>query len=233
MNSRIYRHPDLQTTAAACAQHILSRLDDAIRKNSRANLAISGGSSPKPMFEIFSKTVFPWDHVQLYWVDERGVPPEDPQSNFGTTRDAWLAPGKFPAANIHRIEAELDARIAAERYAAQIRGVEFDVIHQGMGPDAHTASLFPGDPLIDDRQGLAAATWVEKFKQWRITMLPGVLIAARHTVMEVCGADKAPALRAVLRGEAYEPQKYPAQIIAHEARDSAWFVDEAAAAQIG
>jgi 6-phosphogluconolactonase len=100
---------------------------------------------------------------------------------------------------------------------------EFDVIHQGMGPDGHTASLFPGDPRIDDRKGIAAALWVEKMKQWRITLLPGVLLSARSTAMLVTGADKAPALEAVLNGP-YEPREFPSRIMAREGRDVNWFL---------
>ena len=87
----------------------------------------------------------------------------------------------------------------------------FDVVHRGMGPDAHTASLFPGEPLIDDREGIAAAVYVEKFHQWRVTLLPGALLAAKHTVFLVAGDDKAEAVRAVFQEE-YDPKKYPAQI---------------------
>ena len=105
---------------------------------------------------------------------------------------------------------------------------EFDVIHRGIGPDAHTASLFPGEPLIDDRRGLVAAVWVEKMKQWRITMLPGVLLAARHTAMLVCGADKAEPLRHIFDGP-IDSKQYPAQLFAREGRGTVWFLDAAAA----
>jgi 6-phosphogluconolactonase len=98
-----------------------------------------------------------------------------------------------------------------------------------MGPDAHTGSLFLGDALIDNREDIAAAVYSESRKQWRVTLLPGALLAAKHTVFVVAGADKAEALRAVLQEE-YDPKKYPAQIASHHGRGVTWFLDEAAAA---
>ena len=206
-----------------CGRYILARLAE----KDKSTLAISGGSSPIPMFKMFAAADFDWNRVQLFWVDERGVPPSDEQSNFKHANDVWLAPAGFPKANIHRIHAELDARIAAELYIEEIRAVfgdgipEFDVIHQGIGPDGHTASLFPGEPMIRDRQGIAAALRVEKMKQWRITLLPAALLAARHTAMLV-SADKGEVLHEVLDG-AEDVMKYPAQIL-REARDVEWFV---------
>lgn len=221
----------------ACAEHILKILGDALESRPIATLAISGGSSPRPMFQRFAVTKFPWDRIHLFWVDERGVPPTDSQSNFKLANDTWLAPGNFPKSNIHRVQAELDPHRAAEAYVEEIRAhfhldagktPIFDVIHQGMGPDCHTASLFPGEPLIDDRTGIAAAVYTEKFQQWRITLLPAVLIAARHTAMLVTGADKADAVRAVLHGR-YDPLHCPAQLVARNGVDVAWFFDQALA----
>ena len=103
-----------------------------------------------------------------------------------------------------------------------------DVVHLGMGPDAHTASLFPGQPLIDDRDHIAAPLYAEKFQQWRVTLLPGVLLAAKHTVFLVAGEDKAEAARAVFKEE-YDPKRYPAQIASHQGRGVVWFLDQAAA----
>lgn len=238
--SRLERYPDGSQAAAACGRQILEWLDRAIAERGRAALAISGGSSPRVMFEMFARTAFRWDQVHLFWVDERGVPPADAQSNFKLADDAWLKPGQFPRANVHRIEAELPAQTAAELFSAALLKFfklapgempRFDAIHRGMGPDAHTASLFPGEPLIEDRSGLAAAVWVEKFKQWRITLLPGVLEAARHTAMLVTGADKAQALAAALTGP-YDPMRYPAQIATETPGAVRWFVDAAAAAGV-
>jgi 6-phosphogluconolactonase len=106
----------------------------------------------------------------------------------------------------------------------------FNIIHQGMGPDAHTASLFPGEPLIDDRENLVAAVYAEKFHQFRITLLPGVLLAARNTIMLVAGEDKAEALHAVFE-EPYNPRKYPAQVVTKSQGNVMWFVHKAAARQ--
>jgi 6-phosphogluconolactonase len=187
------------------------------------------------MFEIFSRTRFEWERVHLFWVDERAVPPTDAQSNFKFAQDAWLKPGNFPAANIHRVLAELDPAEAAARYVEDIRRFfglaateipHFDVIHRGMGPDAHTASLFPGEPLIENRSGIAAAVWVEKMKQWRITLLPGVLLAGHHTALLVAGADKTAALHSVIT-DPFDPLHYPAQIASGQG--TVWFVDVAAA----
>src|SRR5579863_5302370 len=252
--SRLERYPDGSQAAAACGRQILEWLDQAIAERGQAALAISGGSSPRSMFEMFARTRFRWDKVHLFWVDERAVPPTDSQSNFKLADDAWLEladdawleladdawlePARFPGSNVHRIEAELPAPTAAARYSAVLTEFfklgagqmpRFDAIHRGMGPDAHTASLFPGEPLIEDRSGLAAAVWVEKFKQWRVTLLPGVLEAARHTAMLVTGADKAQALSAVLSGP-YDPMRYPAQIAMGKPDAVRWFVDAAAAA---
>ena len=220
----VLRYPDAVAAAEACGRDILELLADAIATRQRATLAISGGTSPKPMFELFAKSGFRWEQVHIFWVDERCVPPSDPQSNFRMANEAWLAPAKVPAGNIHRVPTELEPHEAARKYAEDVRAfLPFDVIHRGMGPDGHTASLFPGEPLIADHEGIAAAVWVEKMHQWRVTLLPGVLEAARHTVVFAPGADKAAALEAVLNGP-YDPMKWPAQIGARDANVS-WFTD--------
>jgi 6-phosphogluconolactonase len=189
------------------------------------------------MFQKLAATRFPWDKVHLFWVDERSVPPTDVASNFKLADDFLIQPAHIPHRNVHRVMGELPPEVAAKRYAGEIReffGLEgsemprFDVVHRGMGPDAHSASLFPGQPLIDDREGIAAAVYVEKFHQWRVTLLPGALMAAKHTVFVVAGDDKAEAVRAVFQEE-YDPKKYPAQIAPPQGRGVTWFLDEAAA----
>jgi 6-phosphogluconolactonase len=234
MNLRVL--PTATEAAEECARHILVRLEDAMAAGARATLAISGGSSPLPMFSYFARQEYSWSRVHLFWVDERGVPPDHTQSNFKLAHDAWLGPSRFPEANIHRIRAELPAEEAARRYIEDVRSFFglaagalpcFEVIHLGMGDDAHTASLFPGEAKIGDRENIAAAVWSEAMKQWRITLLPGVLEAARHTAMLLAGADKVAALDAV-RHAPYDPMRYPAQIAARPEAGAVWFVDRAA-----
>lgn len=230
-----YRTPD--EAAQACGRHIFVLLDEALSGERTATLAISGGSTPKLLFDSMAKTRFDWERVHIFWVDERAVPPSSEQSNYKLANEHLLAPARIPHRNVHRIAAELAPDIAARRYADEIRSFfglaagdipHFDIVHRGMGPEAHTASLFPGEPLIEDRENVAAAVWVEKFGQWRITLLPGVLLAAEHTVMLVAGADKADAVRAVFH-EPYEPLKYPGQLVTHHGRRVSWFLDDAAA----
>ena len=234
-------YPSPQEASTACAAKILNVLRAALERQPRASLAISGGTTPKLMFADLAKAAFDWSAVHLFWVDERGVPPDDPQSNYKLARDAGFT-RLFSEENIHRVHAELEPEAAARLYADEIRAFfdlspgdlpAFDIIHRGMGPDAHTASLFPGDDKIGDTKNLTAAVYVDKFKQWRITLLPGVLSAARNTLMLVAGADKAEPLRAILAGP-YDPQKYPVQIATQPNQQAPgsqafWFLDRAAA----
>jgi len=234
MNLHLF--PDAPAAAQGCAARVLELLAAAVKEHGSATLAISGGTSPKLMFGIFARTSFAWERVHLFFVDERVVPPTDPQSNYKLANDTWLSLGAS-SPHVHRVQTELGAEEAARDYQAELlRHFEqtgrkaLDVIHRGMGPDSHTASLFPGEPLIKNRdaQMLVKNVWVEKMKQWRVTLLPGVLEAARHTVVLATGADKADALAATLHGP-YDPSAHPAQI----ARDTAeWFVDQTAAAEI-
>ena len=237
MSAHWQRLRDANAAAEAGARHIIGLLEEVLSGQDSATFAVSGGTTPKVLFQKLAATRFPWDKVHIFWVDERSVPPTDVASNFKLADDFLIQPAHIPHRNVHRVMGELPPEIAAKRYAGEIReffGLEgsemprFDVVHRGMGPDAHSASLFPGEPLIDDREGIAAAVYVEKFHQWRVTLLPGALMAAKHTVFVVAGDDKAEAVRAVFQEE-YDPRKYPAQIGPPLGRGVTWFLDEAAA----
>ena len=231
--------PTAEAAATKCASFVLEKLTHALRNNPSATLAISGGSTPKLLFADLSTAAVDWAKIHIFWVDERCVPPTDSQSNFKLANDSWFLPARYPQQNLHRILGELDPARGAERYVSDITSFfslkagelpVFDVLHRGMGPDAHTASLFPGDPLINDRSGIATNVYVEKFKMHRVTLLPAVLLAARTTVLQVCGADKADALIEVL-GNTEDWQRYPCQIASRDA-NATWFLDDAAAAKM-
>lgn len=237
MSVRWHTYPDATAAAEACSHHVLGLLEETLAGQDTTTLALSGGSTPKLLFEQMARAKFHWDRVHLFWVDERAVPPADAASNYKLAEDTLIRPLSIPHRQVHRIYGELAPERAAEQYAAEI--VEFfgltdgelphfDVVLQGMGPDAHTASLFPGEPLIDDRRGIAAAVHTPKPPPWRVTLLPGVLLAAKHTVFLVVGADKAEPVRAVFDDE-YDPMRLPAQMVTHHGRRVAWFMDKAAA----
>lgn len=238
MSVHWFTYDSPEKAAEACARQLMLRLEEALSGRSMATLAISGGSTPKLMFAHLARQRFEWDRVRLFWVDERMVPPTSAESNYRLAEESFLKPTHFPHRNVHRIHGELRPDDAAERYTREIQDAfglkegelpRFDVIHLGMGADGHTASLFPGEPLIESREGIASAVLVEKLARWRVTLLPAVLLKASHLLMLVSGADKAEALKQVIEG-AYEPQRYPAQIVPHHARHVTWFVDKPAAA---
>jgi len=213
----------------------VARLEEALSSRSRATLAVSGGSTPKLLFRSLASAGLSWDSVHLFWVDERAVPPTDPRSNYRLAEEELIFPAHVPRRNAHRIQAELTPESAARRYVEEIRAFfglaegevpHFDAVHCGLGPDAHTASLFPGEPLIEDRERIAAAVCVASLREWRVTLLPAALLAAREVVFLVAGEDKAGALRAVF-SEPLNPAQYPAHIF--RLRDTAWFVDAGAA----
>jgi 6-phosphogluconolactonase len=232
-----HSYPDARAAAEACSDRVVQSIEEALGDRGYATLALSGGSTPKMMFARLAASALPWNRVHVFWVDERAVAPTDAESNYRLAAETLLMPARVPQRNVHRIQGELMHDAAARAYARVIREFfglgagempEFDVVHRGMGPDGHTASLFPGQPLLEDRQGLAAAVYVESKSAWRITLLPGPLLAARATVLLVAGADKTEALRDVFN-EPNNPVRYPAQLGAREGRGAVWFLDAAAA----
>lgn len=227
-----------QEAAEACGSHLLRIVQEAVEARGAANIAVSGGSTPKLLFEYLAASGADWSRVDLFWVDERAVPPGDPQSNYTLAYDHWLQPAAYPAVRVHRIHAELPVSEAASRYALEIRThfdlppgdlPVFDAIQLGLGADAHTASLFPGEALVTDREGIAAAVYVEKLMAARVTLLPGVLLRARNILLLVAGADKRQAVQAVFQDEESLAEK-PAQLVRHCQGSVTWFLDEEAAA---
>jgi 6-phosphogluconolactonase len=232
--------------AAAAAECFASAAASAAVARGVARIAISGGTTPKAMFALLadrSKPYFgrvPWDKLHLFWVDERTVPPEHKDSNYGMTKAAMLDHVPLPEVQIHRIEGELEPEVAASRYEAAIRtdfrleGAEsptFDLILLGMGDDGHTASLFPHTEALHELGRIAVANRVEKMDTWRITLTWPVINQAREVAFLIEGAGKRDILRDVLLGD-YDPETKPSQLIRPASGKLTFLLDAAAAAAL-
>ncbi len=204
------------------------------------SVALSGGSTPKLLFELLASPGFQgrvrWSNLQLFQVDERCVPPDDAESNYRMIRQALLESVPLPAGNFHRMAAERpDREQAAREYAEELGRVlrtspgewpRLDLVILGMGPDGHTASLFPGSPALDERTAWVTPNFAARLNSHRLTLTLPVLNAAAQVIFLVAGADKAETLRQVLEGPAGQ---FPAQLIQPASGRLTWFVDESAA----
>jgi 6-phosphogluconolactonase len=174
--------------------------------------------------------------VRFFFGDERTVSPDDAESNYRMTRETLFDPLGIPDGHVFRMHGEDDPQAAAAAYAEVLlrelgSRPRFDLLYLGMGPDGHTASIFPGTyDGIDDTK-LVVANWVEQFKTWRITLTPHVINDATHVVITTGGSAKADALHAVLDGP-HDPNKYPVQLVAPTDGELHWLIDEAAAAKL-
>ncbi len=232
--------PDESHLAEAAADRFIGIVETALRYRQIADVAVAGGSTPKAMNALLASSPrrghVAWDRVRFFFGDERTVPPDDPESNYRMTRETLFDPLGIPADHIFRIHGEDDPQAAAAAYAqVLVRELgsrpRFDLLYLGMGPDGHTASIFPGTYSRIDDTKLVVANWVEQFKTWRITLTPHVINDATHVVITAGGSAKADALHAVLDGP-YDPDKYPVQLVAPTDGELHWLIDEAAAAKL-
>lgn len=239
---RVQVFADPAAVARAAAEEFTRRAAVAVRARGRFTVALAGGSTPKALYGLLAtepafRDRVPWGQTHLFYGDERHVGPHDKDSNYRMSREAMLdrlCPDPLPAGNVHRVPAENpDAGAAAAEYAATLEGFfgglpRFDLVLLGMGPDGHTASLFPGTTGLREMDRLVVAAWVDKLSTYRITFSPPLLRAAAAVLFLVGGADKAPALRAVLEGPP-ESDRYPSQGITAHDGETIWLLDRAAA----
>ncbi len=236
---RILKNLDQVSTAAA--EEIIQIAVDAIEKRGVFRIALSGGSTPKTLYSKLAcdqdlKKQMPWQNTHFFWSDERTVPPDHADSNYRMVQEAMFNHIDVSDAQIHRIHAEVeDPNHAADEYEKEIcqhfnvssPGVpQFDLILLGMGPDGHTASLFPGTEALKEQKRVVVSNWVAKFNTNRITFTAPLINHAANVMFLVCGEDKAAALKAVFEGP-YDPEVYPSQLIKPEG-ELIWFIDQAA-----
>ena len=207
----------------------------------RFAIALSGGSTPKNLYNLLAtnaRSTLPWDHTYFFWSDERHVAPNNPDSNYRMADEAMLSKVPVPPGNIYRVPAENpDAAAVAEAYEVSIRKFfqlqpdqlpRFDLILLGLGPDGHTASLFPGTAGLEEKSRLVIANSVEKLKTHRLTFTLPLINAARCVAFLVSGTDKAAVLRSVLE-ESVPGAQYPAKLVQPSDGNLIWFLDRAAA----
>ncbi|MDR3687785.1 MAG: 6-phosphogluconolactonase [Fimbriimonas sp.] len=227
---------DLEQLSRTAAVRFVSLFEEAIARHGRFDVALSGGSTPKRMYELLALPEYSlpvdWTQVHLFWSDERYVPPTDPQSNEHMARAALISQIPIPEGNVHGMYVEGGVESAAHRYQNLLReqlGLEsaLDLTMLGLGPDGHTASLFPGEPAVHETERIVVAGLGHAGVSERITMTPPMLNRSRFIMFLVSGADKAAPLCRVLAG----PEDWdgtPAQAIARHAPNVEWFVDRAA-----
>jgi 6-phosphogluconolactonase len=233
-----------QELFAAAADEVIRTANEAVTERGRFTIALSGGSTPKSLFHLLAtnaRTTLPWDRMFFFWGDERHVPPTDPDSNYRMADEAMLSKVPVAAGNVFRMAAENpDAADVALAYEKTLRKFfqlapaevpRFDLILLGMGPDGHTASLFPGTAALQEKSRLVVANWVNKLKTNRLSFTLPVLNAARCVTFIVSGTDKAGVLKTVLE-EDVPGEQYPAKLVQPKDGKLIWLVDRAAASAL-
>jgi len=242
MSSRIIRtFPDVESLSEAAAQEFVRCTREAIAARGRFAVALSGGSTPKRLYQLLTGEPFrgqvDWGRVEIFWGDERSVPPDDSQSNYRMAREAMLTKLPIPDDHIHRIEAERpDLDAAARDYQNVLARVlsgdppALDLVLLGMGPDGHTASLFPHTDALRETTRWVVPNHVPQLHTNRLTLTRPILNRAREVLFLVAGADKADRLAEVLAGPT-DPTRLPSQSIQPDGQ-LVWFIDQAAAGRL-
>jgi 6-phosphogluconolactonase len=240
--NRIVVYDSPQNVAAAAAEQIVTAAGNAIQAKGRFSWCLSGGSTPRMPYELLASPAYrqriDWAHCDIFWGDERCVPPEHAESDYNMARNALLDQlphGSSP--RIYRLLGELDPRQAAQSYEALLHGYfgenpsqSFDLLLLGMGEDGHTASLFPGTAPIHEATRWVRAHHVAKLGAWRLTLTPPILNLAVQVIFLVTGDNKRETLHAVLNGPR-QPNRYPSQVIQPRSQSLTWLVDRAAAGE--
>lgn len=235
--------------AAGAAECVVLAAAAAVRARGRFVLALSGGETPRSLYATLATSEFAsrvdWARAEVFWGDERCVPPDNAASNARMARESLLDRVPVPAANVHRIHGEDDPAAAAAAYEHQLRamfhtpvgapeavpGARFDLVLLGVGVNGHTASLFPGTAVLRETERWVSAVFVPDASTWRITLTAAIINAASEILFLVSGREKAAILQRVLEGPR-EPDVLPAQLIGPTAGRLRWLVDAEAATML-
>jgi 6-phosphogluconolactonase len=240
-------YPDRDALNVGAAEFCAGIAREAIAARGHCMISLSGGSTPKSLYALLAKPhwreQFDWKHIDLFWGDERCVPIDHPDSNFGMVQRELLSHIEIPPDNVHRFKTELgDPNAVASDYEKTLREVfavpppeipRFDLVLLGLGENGHTASLFPHRPALHETKRLVVADYVEEVKTYRLTMTAPLINASRQITFLVSGAAKAQVLKDVLKGPR-RPEELPAQLIQPSFPDGevTWLTDKQAAALV-
>ena len=233
--------PSPQAIAERAAQNLSQLIRVVHQRGQRATVALSGGSTPKILFKLLAeeyKEKIDWQSLEIFFGDERSVPPNHQDSNYKTAMDLWLSHVPIPSDQIHRMEAEAeDLDSAALRYEEVIRNTVtlnpdgipvFDLIWLGMGGDGHTASLFPNTLALKETERLVVGNEVPQLQTQRMTFTYPLINSSAHVQFLVTGEEKAPIIKEISEGQG----QYPSSEIAPECGALEWLIDEAAAKEL-
>jgi 6-phosphogluconolactonase len=229
-------YPEFASLISGAAGYIAAAAAQSIAARGRFTIALSGGNTPRPVYQRLASADIDWQKVHVFFGDERCVSPRDARSNYHMAKVALLDRVPIPSGQVHRMHGEDQPRAAADAYAVDLRRAlgedgRLDFVLLGLGHDGHTASLFPGLAAVTETRRTVMESYVEFVGMWRLSLTPVAINAARRVVFEVTGDDKGEILRRVLQGPR-DPVVLPAQAIRPEAGPAIWLLDRAAAAKL-
>ena len=239
---RVQLFDSLEDISAAALTIFVDSANRAIKDNGIFTVAISGGKTPSGFFRLLAQAPaakqLQWDKIHLFWVDERCVPPNDPENNYRLAHELFISGSPIPTANVHRVNSELqDSDLAAQQYSRSILDAfdidntdipVFDLIALGMGSDAHIASLFPHSQALLESRKIAVAVFPDDGKLNRITLTKPVITAARQIMILISGPDKAQILNHILNSH-LDDIKFPVHILWPVLDRVTWLIDNDAA----
>lgn len=221
----------------AVARVFEDTIADALENRGVCTLVLAGGRTPRDVYARLAgsaRSGIDWERVHLFWDDERTVPPDHPDSNYGMAEAALIAHIAIPDGNVHRIRGEIDPKKAAQEYSRVIRSVtstahpRFDLVLLGIGENGHTASLFPGTEAVTEQELPVTAVYVPELRTWRITLTLPIINAARRVLFMVSGRSKANIVRQLDSLDA-PSDRLPASLVRPREGDAVWMLDEEAA----